>query len=419
VNLQSRIEQSFIVFFTFTHMQRRQQIPLEYRSHTYFSEVWQVGGDAYTAVAVAKKTGTGSWVVYNIFRDHLGTITHLKNGSTIDEYSFDACSVKLRFCKPCETKPLAEHIPKSVAVREGRRRDKDNWSYTLSGEPALVADRGFTGHEYLEDFNLYNMNGRLYDPVLGRFLSPDPYIADPSFTQSYNRYSYVLNNPLKYNDPTGEWILSILIPPLAPVLVFVDAFLWGATIDFASQVIDNISTQKAMGQKINWGDALWNQIDFVDIGVSGLTDAATLGIGKIAKLPKYAKTGMKAATIFGSNTVKAHVDFEPGTGWNTAKSNDEINAEMWASNLTSLTLGKTYDFGIDKVLPKNIVGNMLSDKFSERLQNFAVKTLISPALNNWNQAIYNDVMRGNNYYYNHEKQQWEKHNYEEFWWKKY
>jgi hypothetical protein len=39
---------------------------------------------------------------------------------------------------------------------------------------------------------------------LGRFLSPDPYIADPAFTQSYNRYSYVLNNPLKYNDPTGE-----------------------------------------------------------------------------------------------------------------------------------------------------------------------------------------------------------------------
>jgi RHS repeat-associated protein len=192
-----------IELFTFTHMQERQQIPREYLSHTNFSEGWQVSGDAYTAVAVAKKTGTGSWVVYNIFRDHLGTITHLKNGSTIDEYSYDAW---------------------------GRRRDKDDWNYTLSGEPALFADRGFTGHEFLSDFNLYNMparlshfhlnyfsdgqaggNGRLYDPVLGRFLSPDPYIADPSFTQSYNRYSYVLNNPLKYNDPTGElpgWALG-------------------------------------------------------------------------------------------------------------------------------------------------------------------------------------------------------------------
>ncbi|KAF0232590.1 MAG: RHS repeat-associated core domain-containing, partial [Prolixibacteraceae bacterium] len=106
--------------------------------------IW-IGGDAYTAVAVATKVGTGSWTVYNIFRDHLGTITHLKNGSTIDEYSFDAW---------------------------GRRRDKDDWSYTLTSEPALFADRGFTAHEFLSDFNLYNMNGRLYDPVVGRFLSP-------------------------------------------------------------------------------------------------------------------------------------------------------------------------------------------------------------------------------------------------------
>jgi hypothetical protein len=52
------------------------------------------------------------------------------------------------------------------------------------------------------------MNGRLYDPVLGRFLSPDNYVQAPDFTQNFNRYSYVLNNPLKYTDPSGElfWI---------------------------------------------------------------------------------------------------------------------------------------------------------------------------------------------------------------------
>ncbi|MDP3444261.1 MAG: RHS repeat-associated core domain-containing protein, partial [Ignavibacteria bacterium] len=73
-------------------------------------------------------------------------------------------------------------------------------------EPTLFADRGFTAHEYLEDFKLYNMNGRLYDPVVGRFLSADPYVQDPGFTQSLNRYSYCLNNPLKYTDPSGEVI---------------------------------------------------------------------------------------------------------------------------------------------------------------------------------------------------------------------
>ncbi len=144
--------------------------------------IW-IGGDAYTAVAVAKKVGTGSWTVSNIFRDHLGTITHLK-GSTTDEYNFDAW---------------------------GRRRDKDDWTYTLTSEPALFADRGFTGHEYLEDFKLYNMNGRLYDPVVSRFLSPDPVVQDPSFTQSLNRYSYCLNNPLKFTDPSGEFWNLLLV----------------------------------------------------------------------------------------------------------------------------------------------------------------------------------------------------------------
>ncbi|VVM22720.1 Rhs family protein-like precursor [uncultured Gammaproteobacteria bacterium] len=50
---------------------------------------------------------------------------------------------------------------------------------------------------------LIHMNGRVYDPQIGRFLSADPYIQAPYNTQSYNRYSYVMNNPLKYTDPSG------------------------------------------------------------------------------------------------------------------------------------------------------------------------------------------------------------------------
>lgn len=46
----------------------------------------------------------------------------------------------------------------------------------------------------------------MYDPVLGRFLSPDNYVQFPEISQSYNRYSYVLNNPLSHVDPTGEFI---------------------------------------------------------------------------------------------------------------------------------------------------------------------------------------------------------------------
>jgi RHS repeat-associated protein len=62
----------------------------------------------------------------------------------------------------------------------------------------------FTGQEDDDDLGLYNFKARLYDPVLGRFISPDPIIPDPTDLQSFNRYSYVKNNPLRYIDPTGN-----------------------------------------------------------------------------------------------------------------------------------------------------------------------------------------------------------------------
>ncbi len=65
-------------------------------------------------------------------------------------------------------------------------------------------DRGYTGHEHFFEVGLIHMNGRMYDPQLNRFLSPDNYIQDPYNTQSFNRYGYVFNNPLRYNDPSGE-----------------------------------------------------------------------------------------------------------------------------------------------------------------------------------------------------------------------
>lgn len=51
--------------------------------------------------------------------------------------------------------------------------------------------------------------GRLYDPVIARFFSPDNFVQAPEFTQSYNRYSYCLNNPLQYTDPSGESFMTL------------------------------------------------------------------------------------------------------------------------------------------------------------------------------------------------------------------
>jgi RHS repeat-associated protein len=70
-------------------------------------------------------------------------------------------------------------------------------------------NKGFTGHENIQEVGLIHMNGRVYDATLARFLSSDPHIQSGALTQSYNRYSYVMNNPLKYTDPSGYFFKKV------------------------------------------------------------------------------------------------------------------------------------------------------------------------------------------------------------------
>lgn len=69
-------------------------------------------------------------------------------------------------------------------------------------------ERG-TRHEHLLMFGLINMNAA-YRPIVGRFLSPDPYVQAPDWSQNFNRYAYAMNNPFRYTDESGE-ILAIPI----------------------------------------------------------------------------------------------------------------------------------------------------------------------------------------------------------------
>ncbi len=115
-----------------------------------------------------------------ILRDHLGSIHCImdEDGNLDEELNFDAW---------------------------GRRRNPLNWTFNTVPS-VFMFDRGFSCHEHLDDFGLINMNGRVYDPLVGRFLSPDPFIQNPENTQSLNRYSYCFNNPLNYTDPSGYFL---------------------------------------------------------------------------------------------------------------------------------------------------------------------------------------------------------------------
>jgi RHS repeat-associated protein len=107
-------------------------------------------------------------------------------------------------------------------------------------DPETDVEYGFTGHEHLDAFKMINMSGRMYDPVLGRFLSPDPFLQFPDFTQGLNPYSYALNNPLRFVDPDGYSLfgtilaisLQILVTPINPMLGIL-VYSVVMTIDYA------------------------------------------------------------------------------------------------------------------------------------------------------------------------------------------
>jgi RHS repeat-associated protein len=132
-------------------------------------------------VAVAVDTGAGP-VNYSIHTDRLGSMDVIANSArlAVNDLRFDA------------------------------------WGLRTDGTAAasLLTTRGYTGHELDSDSGLVNMNARLYDPLLGRFVSADTVLPDPSDLQSLNRYSYALNNPFRYVDFDGH---EPAIPTLSPI----------------------------------------------------------------------------------------------------------------------------------------------------------------------------------------------------------
>ena len=83
------------------------------------------------------------------------------------------------------------------------KRQQSDWKNTTSSLSDLPTANGYTGHHQLDQHKLVHMGGRVYDPSLGRFMSADLFVQSPYSSQSFNRYTYVSNNPMSRVDPTG------------------------------------------------------------------------------------------------------------------------------------------------------------------------------------------------------------------------
>ncbi|WP_318309271.1 FG-GAP-like repeat-containing protein [Flagellimonas crocea] len=148
--------------------------------------VTYVNGNGYTSPVIFRSEQISTTVAeyQYLHRDYLGSILAVtdKNGNLREKRHFNAWGEIVKWTNGSGT--------------------------TIAGGMAggAMLDRGFTGHEHLFGANLVHMNGRLYDPILHRFLMPDNFVQDPYNSLSFNRYAYTWNNPLMYTDINGEWL---------------------------------------------------------------------------------------------------------------------------------------------------------------------------------------------------------------------
>lgn len=196
--------------------------------------------------------------MHYLLKDHLGSITTITNqdGQIEQELSFDAW---------------------------GNLRNPYTWTGAFEGKPMF--DRGFTGHEHHYAFGLINMNGRMYDPLMSSFLSVDNYVQCPESSQSFNRYAYCMNNPLKYTDPDGEyWHLII-----------------GAAVGGTINVLTNL---KSINGDFGKGVAYF--------GIGALAGALSAGVG--SGISSVLWEGSFSAGFFGTAAARtALTSFETGS----------------------------------------------------------------------------------------------------------
>jgi RHS repeat-associated protein len=234
-------------------------------------------------------------------KDHLGSITSITDsiGNLFQELAYDPW---------------------------GKRRNAD-WTTIVGPDTSrYILERGFTTHEHYDLFEVVNMNGRIYDAILGRFLSADPNVDDITDLQSLNRYSYVNNNPLSYTDPSGYF-----------KKFFKGVKKIGRIAKFAVSPVSILVDKKAQA----WLKNNWKQIAVtaVAIGVS-----AALGPGAGIYLASAASgfaSGFTGAMLYGASLKDALKAGIKSAAIGLATAGISHGAGEIAGNLGNAGLGST------------------------------------------------------------------------------
>ncbi|OAV64019.1 Cell wall-associated polypeptide CWBP200 [Bacteroidales bacterium Barb6XT] len=200
-----------------------------------------LGGDPYHAPLILLKQ-EGREDVYAVSRDFLGSILAIADSSG----------------------------------RAVERRTYDPWG-RMTREAAdsslCITARGYTSHEHIDEIGLINMNARLYDPLIGRFFSPDPKMMDGE-TQALNRYSYAMNNPFAYTYPSGEELFTALIIGFTAAIAIKAAMVAAAVGAAAAGVMTAVTLTKSGASA---GEMVWKIPVAMVIGVASVAAGSLIG----------------------------------------------------------------------------------------------------------------------------------------------
>ena len=220
---------------------------------------------------ISPPSGEPEGALYYGYYDYLGSLVALVNAKSneVERYAYDPWGV---------------------------RRNPSDWSQK-DNRTSWIVNRGFTGHEHLDAFGIINMNGRVYDPLMAQFFSPDPRLQAPGDWWNYNRYAYAHNNPFKYTDPDGEYAWLII----------------SAAFAIGRAIMDGVKYENA-----SYGNNFWTGFG-KSFAISAASSLLTYGVGSMFGHAlgdfgaELARAGMHGLVGGGLNAVQGG-SFKQGFG---------------------------------------------------------------------------------------------------------
>ncbi len=295
-----------------------------------------------------------------LLRDHLGGVVGFVNGTAIDvDLGFDAWGC----------------------------REEPGWSATCMSTTSSatftkitgLTRRGFTGHQQADELELIHMNGRTYDTRLGRFMQADIVVQSPFDTQSYNRYSYLTNNPLNGTDPTGYAVLSAVED----------------NIIVTASRIDVTSNVSISGLYTIFGGAVSGNYGSYNAGMWAMDSANSVTTEWIAVNPDGANQGVSTEVRVTAKKGGGSRNSKFANGAYTAGFAQAFNGESLLRKWTTKDFLKHYFTGGGKAIDLGSVG--LGEDFESALtvrsatSKFIDETMQGPVFN----RTHNDVAHTN------------------------